>query len=482
VYGRARDLIASRLGLDFVECRKTDLERGLLCACRCAPASDPETYLTWLANLPEDSPEWRRLAGHLTVGETYFFRDRACFEALEQRILPTLIARRREDGNLRLRLWSAGCATGEEPYSLAILLDRLLPDRADWALTIIATDINAEALAAAQRGHYRAWALRDTPSWIRSRYFHCRDSECFELDPGIRQMVTFAPLNLAEDVYPTLVTNTAAMDLILCRNVLMYFTREAQRATAARLQRALVHGGWLAVSPAEASASLFAPLVPVIFPGATVYRKEPTEGQGLGARGRGLGVGDQRIGIEDWVRGNRDSWAGSGEEPPQFPAPDPQPLAPHPQPPLERARALADQGKLEAARRLCEVAIGHDRLDPEAHFLLATICQERGEIPAALEALRRALYLDPDSGPANFLLGSLLLQQGRRSQGQRAMETVVRSLGRLPRDVAVPGGDGLTAGRLVEIARDYLVVSNPQSASPPPSPPALRGRVREYES
>ena len=157
---QAQALIASRLGLDFSKGRQADLERGLVQACRTSSVSAPETYLAWLATLPDESTEWRRLAGHLTVGETYFFRDRALFEALEQHVLPSLIEARRVEGILRLRLWSAGSATGEEPYSLAILLDRLLPDLSEWAHTILATDINPDALEAARRGCYREWSFR----------------------------------------------------------------------------------------------------------------------------------------------------------------------------------------------------------------------------------------------------------------------------------------------------------------------------------
>jgi chemotaxis protein methyltransferase CheR len=101
-------------------------------------------------------------------------------------------------------------------------------------------------------------------------------------------------------------------------------------------------------------------------------------------------------------------------------------------------------------------ALARDRLDPEAHLLLAAICQERGEIPAAIEALRRAIYLAPDSTPAHFLLGSLLLRQGEEKRGRRSMETVVSLLSPLPRDEAVLGSDGLTAGRVLETARAYL--------------------------
>jgi chemotaxis protein methyltransferase CheR len=123
---------------------------------------------------------------------------------------------------------------------------------------------------------------------------------------------------------------------------------------------------------------------------------------------------------------------------------------------LERARALADQGSLDQARRLCEAALTRNLLDPEPHVLLAAICQEHGDIPAALEALRSALYLSPNSAPAHFLLGSLLLREGKRQRGRRSIETVVALLDAVPRDELVSGGDGLTAGRLLETARAYL--------------------------
>lgn len=465
---RAQALVATRLGLDFPERRRPDLERGLARALRASPIAEPETYLAWVATLPDESPELRRLAGYLTVGETYFFRDRPAFEALEQEVLPALIAARRTDGMLRLRLWSAGCATGEEPYSLAILLDRLLPDRADWALTLLATDINPEALETAARGRYREWSFRDTPRATRDRYFRRRGPGSFELDPGIRRMVAFAPLNLADDGYPDVVTNTSAMDLILCRNVLMYLTREAQRATVARLQRALVSGGWLVVSPAEASAELLHPLGPVNFPDAIFYRKSA--------------VSDQRSAASVLLPGWQVASPGLSEIPaPPAPAAAPRPSAPsppqdearafpEPATDLQRARALADRGQLEEARDLCERALARDRLDPEAHLLLAAIHQERGEVPVALEALRRAIYLAPDSAPAHFLLGSLLLQQGQRARGRRSMAIVVRLLSPVPRDEAVAGSDGLTAGRLLETARAYLAVSDRPSATSSEAP------------
>ena len=442
---QARNLVASRLGLEFREGRQADLERGFVRAFQASTMSAPEAYLNWLATLPEDSREWRRLAGYLTVGETYFFRDRSCFEAMEQHVLPLLIASRRSEGVLRLRLWSAGCATGEEPYSLAILLDRLLPDPAEWAVTILATDINPEALESARIGVYRKWSLRETPSLMLEPYFLHRRADTFEVAPRIRKMVTFAPLNLAEDGYPAMVTNTSVMDLILCRNVLMYFTREAQRAAAARLGMALVTGGWLVVSPVEASADLLHPLVPINFPGSIFYQKPlastPIEPPSWHPELAGPHLPLPSPPLPSPVNSRAEVQAGA--------PPDVGTL-------LRHARTLADQGKLEEARRVSEAVVAKDRLDPEAPLLLAAIFQEMGEIPSALEALRRTLYLAPGSAPAHFLLGSLLDRKGEHGRAKRCMETVMNLLSGRPRDEVVLGGDGLTAGRLLETARLYL--------------------------
>jgi chemotaxis protein methyltransferase CheR len=450
---QARILIANRLGLDFPDNRQADLVWRLGQAVQTSSVSTPEAYLARLVDLPDGDPEWLRLAESLTVGETYFFRDRATFAAFEQQILPALITTRRAAGCPWLRLWSAGCATGEEPYSLAILLDRLLPDRTNWTLTLLATDLNRNALETAQRGLYRERALRETPAWIRERYFYRRSEHVFEIDPGLRQMVTFMPLNLVAEDHPSVVSNIGAMDVIFCRNVLMYFTPEAQRATIARLQRVLASGGWLVVSPAEMSTALFQSCVAVQFPGAILYRQAATVATPtppLALPGVDL----------------HDTWNNAPFVPPgdapvapalsRTPQEQGCPSRSAPATDLQHARTLADQGQLDAARRLCKAVLRKDRLTMEAYLLLATICQEQGEIPAALEALRRAIYVVPDSPLAYFLLGSLLLQQGQRQQGKRSMETVVTLLYSVPRHAVVAGGDGITAGQLLETARMYL--------------------------
>jgi chemotaxis protein methyltransferase CheR len=446
LFQQARSLIANRLGLDFPESRKADLDRALLRVIQSSSAWTLDTYWAWLATVSDEHPEWKRLASHLTVGETYFFRDPCCFEALEQHVLVPLIASRRAERNLRLRLWSAACASGEEPYSLAILLARLLPDRADWAVTILGTDVNPEALKVAHGGIYRQWSFREA-TCIGEQYFRRHGADSFEIDPGIKAMVTLVPLNLAENDYPDMITNTAAMDVILCRNVLMYFTPEAQRATVSRLQRALVSGGWLVVSPAEASAELLYPLVGHNFRGAILHRKEE---ESTISR-RPAAIKESRFALTP----PRSEAVVETPCPAVLPREESHAQAVG-QTRLIRARSFADKGKLEEAQQQCQAAIDADRLDGEAHLLLAAIYQEQGEIERALESLRRALYLLGDSAPGHFLRGSLLIRQGKRSLGLRHMQTVVNLLGPVLPEVPVVGSDGLTAGRLLKMAEMFL--------------------------
>src|SRR5690606_14538620 len=141
------------------------------------------------------------LASHLTVGETYFFRDHAYFDRLEKDVLPHLIRARQQ--SRRLRIWSAGGCTGEEPYSIAIQLHQCLAERDQWNVSILATDIHPGFLRKAAEATFSAWSFRHCRPEIRRRYFQAVSPSQSKVIPAIRRMVTFAQLNLAQDVYPS---------------------------------------------------------------------------------------------------------------------------------------------------------------------------------------------------------------------------------------------------------------------------------------
>jgi len=443
------EFVAARMGLHFPRERWPDLERATAIAAREQGFPGTESCIRSLLAAPPGKHDLEILASHLTVGETYFFRNPETFEILEQQILPERISARRT--LRRLRVWSAGCSTGEEAYSLAIVLRRLLGDLREWDLRVLATDINPRFLEKASAGVYSQWSFRQTPDGIQERYFQKTRDGKFAILPEIKRWVSFSYLNLAEDAYPALWNNTHAMDIIFCRNVLMYFHPERARKAVEGFERALVEGGWLIVSPAETSHLLFAPLTPVHFPGAILYRKEGDAQAQLSATGGPAlpaPLEQERMprvvhGEPAWV-----SQPGADAEPAEKPAAA-SPTSQDRRATALWARDLANQGKLVEALAWCEKALAADKLDPACHYLRAAILQEQGEVEGAAVSLRRALYLDPKFVLAHFALGNLLRRQGKFGLAQKHFENAGALLRASPPDQALPQSDGMSAAWLM---------------------------------
>ena|SRR5882724_5688583 len=479
---RFSELVASEMGLHFPRERWPDLEKGIRSVAGDFGAPDGETCLRQILSKPLARAEIEILASALTVGETYFFREKRSFEILSERVLPPLIAARQASGR-QLRIWSAGCCTGEEPYSIAIWLHRSLVEASQWHITILGTDINPRFLQKAAAGIFSDWSFRDAPPWLKQRYFKPIGQHRFEILPQIRQMVTFEYLNLAEDVYPSLFNNTNGMDLIFCRNVLMYFSPERARKVIDGFHHALVNCGWLFVSAVEASAELFSQFLPEHSGDAVLYRKmeRPSPGSTTSVR----------LETEDAPNSRDDT--GSLAPLPVFPQDDlperstPAPLAAEGPPPnkqrtpleealalfeqghyaeavtklegcsqFERtpgisalvARACANSGKLAEAREWAEKAISSDKLNAALHYLRATILQEQGEIEESVAAFKRALYLEPDFVLAHFALGNHASRKGNSKEADKHFTNAMNLLAPYQPDTLLPHSDGLVAGRL----------------------------------
>lgn len=454
------DLVRRRSGLEFSGPRRSDLEWAIGRALNDQGLASPELLYERLTAGPDAEAALDAFIASLTVPETYFFRNRPQFEALEQHILPELIARRRE--LRRLRIWSAGCASGEEPYSLAILLRRVLPDWAAWDVTILATDINRNLLAKAQRGLYTAWSFRDTPADVKAQYFTQQGAQ-FELAAEVRRQVTFAYLNLAEDVYPAVQTNTCEMDLILFRNVLIYFGEAMAQRVVDRLYGALAEGGWLLVGHAEPSITLFRQFATRSFPGVIVYQKQPPAPAPAPAR---PAAGATR----PIAHGRAEASRRPSSRAPHGPAhPAPPPARRHdpigrPQPaqsaaPTESdllaryraARQLADQSQLEPAHRSLEALVKDAPLFAPAYYLQGLILQELGDAEGALAALRRCVYVDADFIMGHLALANLYAFFGQPERAQRHRAQIARLLASAHPGDLIPEGDGLTAGELLRV-------------------------------
>ncbi len=484
------ELVTTLMGLYFPEARWGDLERGIVSSARELGFADIEAFIKWLRSTPLTKNHVEILANHLTVGETYFFREKESFQVLEEHVFSELI-RTRHENEKRLRIWSAGCSTGEEPYSIAILLSRLIPDLKDWNITITATDINLRSLKKASEGLYSEWSFRSAPSWIKESYFKRIENGHYEIIPPIKKMVTFEYLNLAEDVYPSLLNNTNAMDLIFCRNVLMYFSAERARKVVQGLYNSLLNDGWLLVSPTEAFKCLSSQFVTVNFSGTTLYRKDSKkpqttedirraeiplytphiESKAEFSRFFGYIPEPQVVSASPESIPAREIEKPEAEETP----PDPYMEAVmmfeqgryaeatekltgsslkgkgNPKALALLARACANQGRLADALKWCKKAIAADTLNPGYHYLLATILLEHGLLEETIQSLKKALYLDPHFVLAYFVLGNIMQKQGEPETSRKYFKNAFELASAHKPEEALPESEGMTAGRLSEI-------------------------------
>jgi len=452
--------IAAQIGLHFPPERWPDLERGIRAAAPKLGHPDAASCARWVLSAPLTRRGTEILAGELTVGETYFFREKHSFDILAEKVLPELL-RAREGTGRHLRIWSAGCCTGEEPYSIAILLDRVLPE---WQVTLLATDLNPLALEKAEAGVYSEWSFRDAPPWLKGNYFTSAGRNHFAIAPRIKEKVTFAYLNLAEETYPSPATHTEAMDLIFCRNVLMYFSAERVRKVVGRLRQSLVEGGWFLVSPAECSADISSQFRQVYFDGVPFYRKQAVAARAPVERFEPEVVPESSIIRLPELRL------------PELPSPV-QPKTPHeealalferknyaeaaeklqggPESSAEDAALLAriwaNRGDLVQARSWAEQGLRADKLNVGLHYLLAVILEEQGAVEESLLALKNVIYLDPDFVLAHFALGNGVLRQGRDEEAHRSFANVLNLLAGYRADEVLPHSEGLAAGRLREM-------------------------------
>jgi chemotaxis protein methyltransferase CheR len=440
--GQLSSFVAEVMGLHFPPPRWNDLQRGLAATSQELGFATPSECARRFLSGGIARTQIETLANHLTVGETYFLREPKSFEMLAKRVIPEFIQHRKDR---RLRIWSAACCTGEEAYSIAIVLLQSIPDLEDWNITLLATDINSRFLCKAAAGIYGNWSFRQAPDGFRERFFRPVGKEQWEVLPQIKRLVRFGPLNLVEDFYPALTNDTNAMDVVFCRNVLMYFTPQQARKVVENLYRAQIDGGWLITGSGELSQLSSAPYVATTLQGVTYYRK--TE---IAESSHSRHVAEHSASVA-----------------PLIPHIDPVPMKPEHRveaPPapdnhakLRRAaRRLANRGKLAEALECCDHWIAGDRLNPSAHYLRAIILQERGEIADAVSSLRAALYLDPNFVLVHFALGNIERNRGRRRAAEKHLQNARQLLEAYGPDDCVPESEGVTVSRFTEIVDSLL--------------------------
>jgi chemotaxis protein methyltransferase CheR len=452
--------------------------------------AEPEGYFQMLKmDNAESRREWKELIGLLTTGESYFFRDKDQLSLIQNRILPELIKHREKDRSLRI--WSAGCSTGEEPYSIAIILNELLMDYKNWNLLILGTDVNEESIRKAEEGVYTPWSFRMLDTHLQRRYFK-RQKETWKLDKEIQKMVKFSQCNLVKDTFPSWSSEIHNMDIILCRNVLIYFTPETISSVVEKFADTLNDGGYLITGHGELQTQALKRFKTKVSDEQVVYQKvSDLVSWSGGSRAKGerkipdslVGVaeatyrirtkekntkkatidmkkseveisatrnvqcGDRRSELSrvhsDIERAN---YTGAIEKTRSILKETPNNFEAN----LLMAQAYSNKGEYDKAVQSCRKAIDIEPTSPHPYFLLAQIVEATGRNDEAKDLLKKAIYLKPDFVAPYLELGKLYAKEEDTKRSMKMFSSAIDLLKALPPETSIAPYRDITAGEMLQ--------------------------------
>ncbi|EME69360.1 methylase of chemotaxis methyl-accepting protein [Paramagnetospirillum caucaseum] len=465
-FPRLKALVIDTTGMAFYRDKDGDLARILAERMAEIGCGDCAAYLGLLQSQGQGKAEMDALIAELTIGETYFFRHKEQFDALRDLILPEVIERNRPVR--RLRIWSAGCATGPEPYSVAIMLEREFGDRiAGWHVTVLGTDINQKFLTRAREGRYDEWAFRTMPDSLRAACFERAGSQ-WQIRPEFKRNVSFQYHNLIKSPFPSLADNIAGFDIIICRNVIIYFSQATVESLVPCFHESLNDGGWLIMGHAEPNQRLFSRFRTVNTPGAVLYQRVDRPDEAVVEKAP---PSPPPSSLPPPLPKPAPLPAGRGEpskaaplrrvRPPVPSRPPPAPAVPAAGPSeggdrLKVARDLADSGQWEKAAAACDAIIAAVPLDAWAHFYRAMVHEQLGEDEPCEKALRRAIYLDRRLVLPHYHLGLFLARKDDAAGAVRSFRNAQALLAGLADEQPVNPGEKITVGQMREAVAMHL--------------------------
>jgi chemotaxis protein methyltransferase CheR len=378
--------------------------------------------------------------------------------ALRRRVLPELL--RRTAGRERpLTIWSAGCSTGEEPYSLAMMVLDLASPAAASPPRIVATDVSAAALATARRATYAGRSLESAPVGMQERWFEPRHGSAMTVSPKVRALVDFQLHNLVAEEPPF---DPGQVDLVVCRNVTIYFDRATTRRLVNTFHRVLAEGGYLLLGHSETLWQVSDDFTLVPVGDAFVYRRSHDSSQdapsprparrsrGLGTAGAaGVRVGPPRATVARAVS------------------------AAHPSPAADLNTALGEArealaaGDYEGATRAGAAAVQAQSLHPVPYVVLGRALTATGQDAAAADVLRKAVYLDPTAGDAHFLLAGALSRQGLHGSAAVSYRAAAKTLHQVPSTVLDDLFGGRALPELVDLCHQLAGDSDERAQTAP---------------
>lgn len=266
-----RDFIYAQCGIYVADNRKYLLENRLANRLKLLNLKNFGEYYHYLQYDTNKKTELTKLFEVITTNETSFYRNPPQLKVFQENILAEVIAEMRKKGDKRLRIWSAGCSTGEEPYTLAIIVAEVLKgELASWDVRITASDLSERVLEAARKGVYNEYTLRTTPKELLPRYFD-KDGENFRIKPELKRLVSFGQLNLSDRVALKRVERS---QLVFCRNVIIYFDDEMKKKVIGAFYDNLQPNGYMLIGHSESLHNITRSFKPIHYPGAIMYKKE----------------------------------------------------------------------------------------------------------------------------------------------------------------------------------------------------------------
>ncbi|PKL16271.1 MAG: hypothetical protein CVV49_17085 [Spirochaetae bacterium HGW-Spirochaetae-5] len=451
-----KKLITINTGLSICFDDRESFSKTLIARMKNQSIEYPENYLSFLESKTEESrQEWKTLVIAITNGESYFFRDRGHFFLLRNTILPELIKKREKEHSLRI--WSAGCSTGEEPYSIAILLDMLLPDADKWDIIIYGTDINENSLAKASKGIYSDWSFRMTGRDIKDKYFK-KNRDGQEIIPAIKKMVRFQYGNLSEEEHLSAEPDQKNTDLIICRNVFIYFDKKAVSSVLTRFENTLNTGGYLITGHAELFGHKLKSMQQMIFPDAVIYKKtdgsevkhEKISDKSESIRGmtKPLTLSDIKISSSSYIKNenkktdpaknlklsvNNNLSAGAADSTGNTFMNDNNRYDSL----VLSAKVSTDSGDFENAECLIREALNIRDDSAELYYLYAEVTGGKGDDKTAKELFKKAIYLDPAYIAAYCELAYLYEKENDIPRAAKARSSAIEFLKDLPSESTI---------------------------------------------
>lgn len=465
-----KDVIAAKTGLRIRGHDNKSLAAHIHLRTSHLALNSPRDYYSLIvSDTREGRAELKGIVNLLMVGESYFFRDKGQFRILKEVVLPELIERKSK--KRELRVWSAGCSTGEEPYSLGILLDEILPERDGWKISITGTDIREDFLEKARAGVYGDWSFRQVDESIKKRWFRKKGVN-LALEGRIRDMVSFYNLDVLDGELPDYARGIYDLDLILCRNMFLYYNRQSIARMLEKITAVLNVGGYFMTAHGELFSLPLGLLKPKVFAESVLYEKmdatreaAPAAPKAVEAAKSFAGIGTLKASRPAPVAALRPAmraerlFEGADEVVALFKQGSYSSVIKKAQQSLKErpndyrmlylsGAAYANLGELEKAAEHLQRASTEDRLAPEPYYILALIAEEEGDRERAKAALNKAIYIKKDFVAAYLELASLYEYEGAVEKAKRLRSAALDEIKALPADSHVDMYDNATAGEL----------------------------------